>query len=101
MPEPPITAVPTVTPGDGRGCTADGRGRGRPAAMPDVPRWAEVTVRGHAIPNGARIAGSWVREVHAPKLHGRPVVLLHGLGATAALNWVGAFEPVGRRHRVL
>jgi len=61
-------------------------------------------VRGHHVPAGRYVAGSWVREVPAPRgADGdrRPVVLLHGLGATAALNWFGAFEPVGRNRRVL
>lgn len=30
-----------------------------------------------------------------------PVLLLHGLGATAALNWVGSFDPLIERTRVL
>jgi 3-oxoadipate enol-lactonase len=32
---------------------------------------------------------------------GPPTLLLHGLGATAALNWRGCFEPLARRRLVL
>ena len=47
------------------------------------------------------MARSWVREVTGPDDAGSPVVLLHGLGATAALNWFGTFDALGRRHRVI
>jgi 3-oxoadipate enol-lactonase len=30
-----------------------------------------------------------------------PVLLLHGLGATGALNWAGCFEPLARRTQVI
>ncbi len=30
-----------------------------------------------------------------------PVLLLHGLGATGALNWAGCFEPLSRRTQVI
>ncbi len=43
---------------------------------------------------------TWVREVAGPP--GAPaLLLLHGLGATAALNWHAVFEPLGRRFRVI
>jgi pimeloyl-ACP methyl ester carboxylesterase len=43
---------------------------------------------------------TFVREVAGPP--GAPVlVLLHGLAATAALNWFPVFRPLGRRYRVL
>jgi pimeloyl-ACP methyl ester carboxylesterase len=41
-----------------------------------------------------------VREVQGPP--GAPtVVLLHGLGATAGLNWFAGFHPLGERYRVV
>lgn len=50
-----------------------------------------------------RISGrgtTWVREVPGPP--GAPVVvLLHGLGATAAMNWPGTLEALGSRFRVV
>src|SRR3954463_4494971 len=43
---------------------------------------------------------TFVREVEGPP--GAPtVVLLHGLGATGALNWFSAFEPLGEHFRVI
>ena len=43
---------------------------------------------------------SWVRDVAGPP--GAPtVVLLHGLGATAAINWPGAPEFLSRNFRVI
>jgi pimeloyl-ACP methyl ester carboxylesterase len=43
---------------------------------------------------------TFVREVPGPP--GAPVVvLLHGLAATAALNWFPAFGPLGRQYRVV
>src|SRR6266851_2774754 len=53
-------------------------------------RWVELPGRGT----------TFVREVLGPQ--GAPtVVLLHGLGATGALNWFSVFEPLGARFRVL
>ena len=43
---------------------------------------------------------TFVREMEGPP--GAPaVILLHGLGATGALNWFPVFEPLGRHFRVL
>ena len=43
---------------------------------------------------------TWVCEVEGPP--GAPVLLLlHGLGATAALNWHAVFESLGRHYRVI
>src|SRR3954451_23526462 len=43
---------------------------------------------------------TFVREVAGPP--GAPtVVLLHGLGATAGLNWFASFEPLSRHFRVV
>jgi pimeloyl-ACP methyl ester carboxylesterase len=43
---------------------------------------------------------TFIREVAGPP--GAPtVVLLHGLSATGGLNWIWAFEPLGRRYRVI
>ena len=57
----------------------------------------ERRVFGYRIPAGRDVAGSWVREVGS----GPPVVLLHGLGATGALNWFSAFDTLRRKHRVI
>lgn len=43
---------------------------------------------------------TWIREWEGPP-GARPVVLLHGLGATGGLNWSGAFERLGRKFRVI
>ncbi|HEY4375984.1 MAG TPA: alpha/beta hydrolase [Acidimicrobiales bacterium] len=65
----------------------------------------ELHVEGPPIPLGRRIdlAGrgeTFVREVPGPP--GAPtVVLLHGLVASAGLNWFQAFEPLGERYRVI
>lgn len=61
----------------------------------------ETTIRGFPVPAGEMVAGSWVREMPAASRRGRPVVLLHGLGATAGLNWFGSFERLSRNHRVI
>jgi pimeloyl-ACP methyl ester carboxylesterase len=57
----------------------------------------ETSIRGHVVPDGRMIAGSWVRQAGEGR-RGRAIVLLHGLGATAGLNWFGCFEPLQRRH---
>ncbi|MGH9179851.1 MAG: alpha/beta fold hydrolase [Acidimicrobiales bacterium] len=60
---------------------------------------------GSRLPNGRiiELAGrgaAFVREVPGPP--GAPaVVLLHGLTATADLNWSACFDPLGRSFRVL
>jgi 3-oxoadipate enol-lactonase len=57
------------------------------------------------LPEGRRIRLSgrgttYVRELPGPP--GAPaLVLLHGLGATAALNWFSCFDALGTRYRVL
>ena len=43
---------------------------------------------------------TWVRECEGPA-GARPVVLLHGLGATGGLNWAGAFERLRDDFRVI
>ena len=57
------------------------------------------------IPSGRRVelpgrGTTWVREQEGPP-GARPVVLLHGLGATGGLNWAGAFDHLGQRFRVI
>ena len=43
---------------------------------------------------------TFIREVRGPQ--GAPtLVLLHGLGATGALNWFGCFQSLGRHFRVV
>lgn len=59
----------------------------------------EVVIRGHRVPAGRQVAGSWVRVTGGG--HRLPVVLLHGLGASAGLNWFGAFEPLARDRLVV
>lgn len=60
---------------------------------------------GAAIPRGRRIelfqrGTTFVRTIKGPP--GAPtVVLLHGLAATAALNWHQVFEPLGEHFRVI
>ncbi len=43
---------------------------------------------------------TWVREAAGPP-DAPTVLLLHGLGATAALNWHAAFDGLSRRYRVV
>lgn len=61
-------------------------------------------VRGHVVAEGARLAGSFVRST-SPSAPGaddrRPALLLHGLGATSALNWLAAFDTVGHDRTVV
>ena len=59
---------------------------------PGVPPGRSIELPGRGI--------TWIREVVGPP--GAPVLLLlHGLGATAALNWHAVFEPLGRAYRVI
>ena len=57
------------------------------------------------VPAGRRVelpgrGTTFVREVQGPA--GAPtIMLLHGLSATGGLNWLWAFEPLGRRYRVV
>ena len=57
------------------------------------------------LPAGRRVrlpgrGTTYVREMGGPP--GAPtLVLLHGLGATAALNWATCFEALGQRYRVV
>ena len=59
---------------------------------PDLPPGHLVTLRGRA--------PVWVHVAEGPP--GAPVLmLLHGLGASAALNWFTAFEPLSKEFRVV
>ena len=59
---------------------------------PDLPPGHLVTLRGRA--------PVWVHVAEGPP--GAPVLmLLHGLGASAALNWFTAFEPLSKDFRVV
>src|SRR3954468_10514681 len=66
---------------------------------------ARTTNRGPALPPGRHVelpgrGRTFVREVAGPP--GAPtVVLLHGLGASADLNWFPTFAPLGARYHVL
>src|SRR4051812_26257052 len=73
-------------------------------ALPAVPD-VEAQLLGYPVPTGRALelpgrGTTWIREVEGPP--GAPVVfLLHGLGATAGLNWFPAFETLGRHFRVV
>ena len=51
-----------------------------------------------ALPGGGR---AWVRDIPGPAPDAPAVLLLHGLGATARLNWGPSFRPLSRHFRVL
>ena len=67
--------------------------------MPDTPD------PGREVPSGRRVrlpgrGTTFVRDVAGPT--GAPtVVLLHGLGATASINWPGAFHALSSQFRVV
>lgn len=44
---------------------------------------------------------AFVRTAGHPRQHVPAVLLLHGLGATGALNWAGCFGPLSRRTQVI
>jgi pimeloyl-ACP methyl ester carboxylesterase len=69
-------------------------------ALPVAPMGRQWDIpAGRAVPLHGR-GTTFVRERPGPE--GAPtVILLHGLGATAALNWFAAFEPLGQHFRVL
>ena len=66
---------------------------------------AEAEIRGPALPPGRHLelpgrGRTFVREVAGPP--GAPtVMLLHGLSASADLNWFTCFAPLGARYRVV
>jgi pimeloyl-ACP methyl ester carboxylesterase len=66
---------------------------------------AEAEIQGPALPNGYHLdlpgrGRTFVREINGPP--GAPTVfLLHGLSATADLNWFPTFAPLGARYHVL
>ena len=65
---------------------------GLPASRQSIPPGRAVVLPGRGT--------TWVREVDGPP--GAPVaMLLHGLGATAALNWAPAFGPLSQSFRVV
>jgi pimeloyl-ACP methyl ester carboxylesterase len=43
----------------------------------------------------------WVRDIPGPTPDAPTVLLLHGLGATARLNWGPSFRPLSERYRVV
>ncbi len=43
----------------------------------------------------------WVRDISGPTADAPAVLLLHGLGATARLNWGPSFRPLSERYRVI
>ncbi|HVE95308.1 MAG TPA: alpha/beta hydrolase [Acidimicrobiales bacterium] len=51
-----------------------------------------------ALPSGQRL---WVHDTGDAPGSELPVVLLHGLGATAALNWFAGMDALARRRRVI
>jgi pimeloyl-ACP methyl ester carboxylesterase len=59
---------------------------------PDLPPGRAVEIPGRGV--------TWIREVSGPR--GAPVLLLlHGLGATAGINWFAVFESLGKAYRVI
>ena len=63
-----------------------------PPNRPGVPAGRSIELPGRGV--------SWIREMPGPP--GAPVLLLlHGLGATAALNWHAVFDSLGRHYRVI
>ena len=50
------------------------------------------------LPDGQRF---WVHDTGPQESDELPIVLLHGLGATAALNWFAGFEALARDRRVI
>jgi len=71
---------------------------------PDARDGPETSAsRSAAIDHAVDLPGrgpTWVRDIPGPA--GAPtVVLLHGLGATARLNWGPSFRPLSRHFRVL
>ncbi|MBV8980790.1 MAG: alpha/beta fold hydrolase [Acidimicrobiia bacterium] len=70
------------------------------------PAWEEAPMRhGWYVPQGRYVelpgrGRTFVRELDGPP--GAPtVVLLHGLGATAGLNWFASFRPLSAHYRVV
>jgi pimeloyl-ACP methyl ester carboxylesterase len=57
----------------------------------DIDRTVELPERGPL----------WVRDIPGPGPDAPTVLLLHGLGATARLNWGPSFRPLSRHFRVL
>ena len=67
--------------------------------MPDTPD------PGRDVPSGRRVRlpgrGTYVRADVAGPTGAPTVVLLHGLGATASINWPGAFHALSSQFRVV
>lgn len=57
----------------------------------DIDRSVELPGRGPV----------WVRDIPGPDAGAPAVLLLHGLGATARLNWGPSFRPLSRHFRVV
>lgn len=77
-----------------------GYGRVRPEPM------NTADVGGFSVPAGDFVTLStgqrmWVHDSGATRRGELPVVLLHGLGATAALNWFAGIGPLARSRRVI
>jgi pimeloyl-ACP methyl ester carboxylesterase len=56
-----------------------------------VDRWVDLSGRGQ----------TWLRDIPGPTPAAPVVMLLHGLGATARLNWGPCFRPLSEHFRVL
>jgi pimeloyl-ACP methyl ester carboxylesterase len=64
------------------------------------------TRQGWDVPPGRRVelpdrGITFMRQLEGPTPDAPTVVLLHGLGATGALNWFSTFEPLARHFRVI
>ena len=78
-----------------QGTAPDPREPGRigPPGFPELPPGS-----GRAVPGRGQI---FVRTTDGPAADAPCLVLLHGLTATADLNWFAAYEPLAQRYRLI
>lgn len=65
-----------------------------------------TSIRGFAVAPGRPVESAkgqkfWVHDTGPVTGDALPVVLLHGLGATASLNWFAGFDSLGQQRRVV
>jgi len=95
-------ALAPVTPILRRFSTEDA---GAPITVAPGPEFDAQELMGYRVPAGRTLdlpgrGTTFVRELAGPP-GAQTVMLLHGLGATAALNWFSVFEPLSRSFRVI